>query len=162
MCFGFVPIPLSVEEVVLEVCSYSSLCRGDCGGIWLSALSLLCRDDCCFGLVPYLLCWGGCVGERSCVLLILYLQIPRWRFPMLEVLCGHIENPSMWRRECRAVARTSKHIVLFAFDPLSLNSFSLSLSLSLLYLTLIHIVHITYMLDIVCVPILVLNQESFI
>ena len=40
-------------------------------------------------------------------------------------------------------ARTSKHIFVFAFDPLSLNSLSL---------VLIHIAHIIYLLGIVCVP----------
>ena len=45
-------------------------------------------------------------------------------------------------------ARTSKHILVFAFDPLSLNS----LSLSLLFCTLHHIVHIIYMLGFVRVP----------
>ena len=44
-------------------------------------------------------------------------------------------------------ARTSKHIFVFVFDPLSLNS----LSLSLLYCALHHIDHIIYMLIIVCV-----------
>ena len=43
----------------------------------------------------------------------------------------------------RATDRTSKHILLFAFDPLSP-------PLSLLYLVLLYIAHI-YMLDIVCV-----------
>ena len=57
------------------------------------------------------------------------------------------ENPSVGRWGCRVVAQTSKHILVFAFDPLSLNS--------LLYLTLLYIVHITYMLGIDCVPILV-------
>ena len=42
-------------------------------------------------------------------------------------------------------ARTSKHIFVFAFDPLSL-------TLSLLYCALHHIDHIIYMLIIVCVP----------
>ena len=52
-------------------------------------------------------------------------------------------------------ARTSKHIFMLAFDPLSLNSISL------------HIFHcftlfiFIYMLDIVCVPTLMCNQESF-
>ena len=50
-------------------------------------------------------------------------------------------------------ARTSKHIFVFAFDPLSL-------TLSL-YLALIHIAHIIYAWYCLCV-ILVLNQESFI
>ena len=58
-------------------------------------------------------------------------------------------------------ARTSKHILVFAFDPLSLSLF-LSLSL-ILCLASFHIVHIIYMLGINCVcAILVLNQESFI
>ena len=56
-------------------------------------------------------------------------------------------------------AQTSKHISVFAFDPLSL---TLSLSLTLC-LASFHIAHIIYMLGIVCVcAILVLNQESFI
>ena len=37
------PIPLSVEEIVMWACNYPSKCRGDCGGVWLSALSLLCE-----------------------------------------------------------------------------------------------------------------------
>ena len=45
-------------------------------------------------------------------------------------------------------ARTSKHILVFAFDPLSL---TLSLSL-ILCLASFHIVHIIYMLGFVCVP----------
>ena len=62
-----------------------------------------------FGLVPYpscvevivvlalflASCVCGCVGERSCVLLTLYLQISQWSFPVWEVLCGHSENPSV-------------------------------------------------------------------
>ena len=44
--------------------------------------------------------------------------------------------------------RTSKHILVFAFDPLSINS----LSFSLLYCALHHIVHIIYMLGFDCVP----------
>ena len=39
-------------------------------------------------------------------------------------------------------ARTSKHIFMFAFDPLSLN-------LSLLYCALHHIVHFIYMLGLI-------------
>ena len=50
-------------------------------------------------------------------------------------------------------ARTSKHILVFAFDPLSLNS--------LLHCALIHILHIIYMLGLfVCHT--CVNQESFI
>jgi len=36
------------------------------------------------------------------------------------------------------------------------------LLISLLYFVLLYIVHIIYVLGIICVPILVLNQESFI
>ena len=44
-------------------------------------------------------------------------------------------------------ARASKHILVFAFDPLSLNSLSL-----ILCLASFHVVHIIYMLGFVCVP----------
>ena len=39
-------------------------------------------------------------------------------------MCRHSENPSVWRWGHGVVARTSKHILLFAFDPLSLNFIS--------------------------------------
>jgi len=51
------------------------------------------------------------------------------------------------------VAQTSKHILVFMFDPLSLNS--------ILYLALIYIVHIIYMRGIICVLTVMFNQESF-
>ena len=52
-------------------------------------------------------------------------------------------------------ARTSKHILVFAFDPLSL-------TLSLIYLPLIHIV-ISFIYAWICLcASLVFNQESFI
>ena len=52
---------------------------------------------------------------------------PRWRFPRweysgLEILLGEGGDVELG-------ARTSKHIFVFAFDPLSLNSLSLSLYL---------------------------------
>jgi len=73
---------------------------------------------------------------------------------MWEVLCGrYSENSSMCRQGRRAVARISKHIFVFAIDPLSL-------TLSLLYLALIHIAHIIYVWYYLCAS-LVLNQESF-
>ena len=56
--FWFVPIPLSVEEVMIWVCGYPSCEEVIVVGVWLSALSLLCRGDCCFGFVPCLLCRG--------------------------------------------------------------------------------------------------------
>jgi len=61
-----------------------------------------------------------------------------------KVLCGRIVKILLCEGEdVELGARTSKHIFRYAFDPLSLNS--LSLSLSLLYLTLIHIAHILYL-----------------
>ena len=53
-------------------------------------------------------------------------------------------------------ARTSKQILLFAFNPLTLNSLSLSL-----YLCIALLCHIIYMLVCLCAS-LVLNHESFI
>ena len=59
-------------------------------------------------------------------------------------------------------ARTSKHIAVFAFDPVTL-TLSLSLSLSLLYCVLHHfILLIHYMLGLFVCASLVLNHESFI
>ena len=52
---GFVPIALCVEVIV----------------IWLCALSLLCRGDCCFDLVPCHLCRGGCWREELCTLYLI-------------------------------------------------------------------------------------------
>ena len=72
-------LSLLCEEIVVWLCAYPSLCRGDCY----------------FGFEPCLLSRGGCGRERSCVLLTLKLQIPRWRFPLWEVLCGRSENPSV-------------------------------------------------------------------
>ena len=51
-------------------------------------------------------------------------------------------------------ARTSKHISVFAFDPLSLTS-SLTLCIASIVISYIHA-----WID--CVPILMFNQESFI
>ena len=56
-------------------------------------------------------------------------------------------------------ARTSKHILVFAFDPLTL-----TLSLSLFYIVpcTISYCHIIYMLVLFVCESLVLNHESFI
>ena len=51
--------------------------------------------------------------------------------------------------------RTSKHIFVFAFDPLSL-------TLSLLHCVLIHIVHIIYMLGLIVCPYLCLTKRASI
>ena len=122
---------------------------------WLCAYPSIERLILC-GLVPCLLCRGCCCLREEYCAPSLYYPNPQRRFPVWEVLCGCIiGNPSMWRRGRRAVARTSKYIFVFAFDPLSLNS------LSLLYLALIHIAHILYAWYCLCAS-LVLNQEIFI
>ena len=54
-------------------------------------------------------------------------------------------------------AQTSKHILLFAFDPWTLNSLSL-----LLCLASFHIANSYYMLGLFVCASLVLNHESFI
>ena len=94
------------------------------------------------GLVPTS-CVEGCVWENELCTPVLScnssVEVLLWK-----VLCGNSGKPSVWRRGRRAVARTSKHIFVFTFDPLSLDS------ISLLYLALLYFVYI-HVLDIVCV-----------
>ena len=73
---------------------------------------------------------------------------------MWEVLCGRVsENPFGEGGDAELGARTSKYILVFVFDPLSL---TLSLTLCIVY-----IVHILYMIGLfVCHT--CVNQESFI
>ena len=88
------------------------------------------------------MCLASCVevivGERSCELLVYITQILSG-----GSLCGKscvddiVEIFLCEGGDVELGARTSKHIFVFAFDPLSL-------TLSLLYLALIHIVHIIY------------------
>ena len=93
---------------------------------------------------------------------------PRWRFPRweysgLEILLGEGGDVELG-------ARTSKHILLFAFDPLSLNSLSLYfvhsifhfISFILLVLCLASFILLYhYMLGlIVCVPHLYLTTRA--
>jgi len=59
-------------------------------------------------------------------------------------------NSSVWRRGCRAVAQTLKHIFVFAFG-----------SLYFLYILYCYYYSYPYMLDIICVLILAFNQESY-
>ena len=100
----------------------------------------------------------GCiVGERSCVLLVVFAQILSG-----GSLCGKscvddlVEILLCEGGDVELGARTSKHILVFAFDPLSL-----TLSF-ILCLALIHIVisFIYAWFACLCV-ILVFNQESF-
>ena len=83
--------------------------------------------------------------EREVVYSIVVLLKFSVEFPVWEVLCGRYSgNRSVRRRGRRVVARTLKHILLFATDPLSI-------TLSLLFFALHH-THIIDMLGIVCVP----------
>ena len=153
--------------------------RGDCGScIWFP----LVRGGDCVG-IPQV--WGDCcfewlcaypsfvrlifvwlcalplsvevviVGERSCVLPIVFTPNPQWRFPVWEVLCVRVsENPSVWRRGRRAVC-SNLETYLGVCDW---STFSNSLS----YIcALIHIAISYTCLCCLCVPILVFNQESF-
>ena len=80
---------------------------------------------------------------------------PQWRFPVWEVLCGRLVKILLCEGgDVELGARTSKHIFVFAFDPLSLYSLSLSVCIASYYSY-----HLYAWFD--CVPILVLNQESF-
>ena len=133
------PCPSCIEAIVVE--------------FGVVPLSLLCRDDCCFDFVPCLLCRSGCVGERSCI-----LEVCNCKFLGGGFLCG---------RSCVNVVK----ILLCEGGDVEqwLKPQNISLCLRLIhylstYLSFIlhcFILFISYMLDIVCVPILV-NQESFI
>ena len=77
---------------------------------------------------------------------------------MWEVLCGELVEILLCEGgDVELCARTSKHILVFAFDPLSL-----TLVLILYRASFILFIH-TYMLGCVCLcASLVINQESFI
>ena len=118
------------------------------GGLWLYWL----REE--FGT-------PGCICTKSSV------GVLGGQVSGLEILLGEGGDVELG-------ARTSKHISLFVFDPLTLNSLSLYFVLCIasfilpyhsyawLCLALIHISYI-YMLGCVCLcASLVLNHESFI
>ena len=94
------------------------------------------------------------VGERSCVLPIVFTQILSG-----GSLCGKSCVDELVKillcegGDVELGARTSKHILVFAFDP--------TFSNSLLLCALIHIVISYTCLYCLCVSILVFNQESF-
>ena len=81
MLFGFVPIPLSVEEVELWVCDYPSCVEVIVVAVWLSAQPSLCR--------------GGFIRERSCVLLFCIFQILGG-----GPLCGRSCVDIQWKSFC--------------------------------------------------------------
>ena len=78
----------------------------------------------------------------------------------MGVLCGQVSGLEILLGESGDVelgTRTSKLILLFAFDPLTLNSLSLFLCLASFL-----IAHSYYMLSLFVCASLVLNHESFI
>ena len=83
--------------------------------------------------------------------------------PCVGVLCGQVSGLEILLCEGGDVelcARTSKHIAVFAFDPLTL-----TLSLSLSFICALHLftlLIIYYMLGLFVCASLVLNHESFI
>ena len=86
--------------------------------VWLSAYPFKCRGD-LFCVLP--LVRGCIVGERSCVLPIVFAQILSG-----GSLCGKscvdelVEILLCEGGDVELCARTSKHILVFAIDPLSL------------------------------------------
>ena len=90
------------------------------------------------------------VGERSCVLLVCITQVLSG-----GSLCGKPCVDDLVKiflcegGDVELGARTSKHIFVFAFDPLSL-TLSLSLSLSLIVHCIILLISFIYLVLIVC------------
>ena len=61
------------------------------------------------------------IGERSCVLLIVFALNPQWRFPVWESCVDELVEIFLCEGgDVELCARTMKHILVFAFDPLSL------------------------------------------
>ena len=136
MCCGFKPNPYNEKLIVVWLSAHPSKCIGDL--------------SCALPLVR-----GCIVGERSCVLLIVFAQILSG-----GSLCGKscvddiMEIFLCEGGDVELGARTSKHIFVFAFDPLSL-----TLSLTLCIDSYCHII---YMLGLFVCASLVFNQEIFI
>ena len=56
---------------------------------------------------------------------VVFTQNPQWRFPVWEAFVDDIVEILLCEGgDVELGARTSKHIFVFAFDPLSLNSLS--------------------------------------
>ena len=99
-------------------------------------------------LCAYPSCIKVIVFEREVVYSKCRVLIPQWR-PLCGRSCVDIVELLLCRRGRRAVARALKHITVFAFDLFSL------------FISCIASLDYIHMLDIVCVPTLVFNQESF-
>ena len=124
---GFVPFPLSVEEVVHWIVVIP-LSEEVIVVIWLCAYPSIVRLILCWlcasPLVRGCICW-----ERSCLLPNCICPNPQWRFPVWEVLCGRYSgNPSVWRRGRRAgCLNLETYLYVCVWSTIS-NSLSLSLS----------------------------------
>ena len=93
-------------------------------------LSLICEVDIVVALCLASKCRGCVCKERSCVLQIVIAPNPQWRFPMWESCVDEIVEILLHEGgDVELCARASKHIRVFAIDPLSL-------TLSLLLCTL--------------------------
>ena len=72
---------------------------------------------------------GYICGERSCVLTVIFAQILSGGSLCGKSCVDELVEILLWEGgDLELGARTSQHIFMFAFDPLSLNSLSLSLS----------------------------------
>ena len=115
--------------------------------------------------VRWILCWlflatvRGCIWlrEELCTPGYCIAQNPQWRFPVWESCVDKLVEIFLCEGEdVELCARTSKHILVFAIDPLSL-----TLSLSYIVPCIDSYCHIIYILVCLCAS-LVLNHESFI
>ena len=126
------------------------------GGCCLAlCLSLICEVDIVMALCLASKCRGCVVFERG----VVYSRLSYCPKSSLEVfLCGKSCVDKLVKillcegGDVKLCARTSKHILVFVIDPLSL-----TLSLSLLHCALIQIVISYTCLCCLCVPILVFN-----
>jgi len=91
LCFGFVPFPLSVEEVVQVGCSYPSKCSGDWVCWYPNSERLILCWLCALPLMRGCIYWREELCTSICI-----CPNPQWRFPVWEVLCGrYSRNPSV-------------------------------------------------------------------
>ena len=107
------------------------------GVCWLSAYP---------SFVRWFLCWLCLVSVRGCIWLREELCTPgyyitpnpQWRFPVWESCVDKLVKTLLCEgRDVELCARTSKHILVIAIDPLSLTLF-LTLCLSLIHIVISH------------------------
>ena len=121
---------------------------------WLSAYPSCVRWCLCWLWIAFVrgcirlreeLCTPGCIAPN-----------PQWRFPVWESCVDKLVEILLCEGgDVELCARTLKHIRVFAIDPLSLNSLSITLCIY-------SYCHIIYMLVLFVCASLVFNHESFI